>query len=831
MNGTNIGTVFLSLAADPSQFNRQINASASGAGNAFAGAFRSAFKAISVVAILNGLRSITAESIDLASDLEEVQNVVNTAFGEMSYKVEEFSKICVQQFGISELSAKQTASTFMAIGKGMDISSESASDMAMNLAKLSADVASFYNLNYEEASNKLKSVYTGETETLKSLGVVMSEVNLKNYMLKKGYSQQYEELDAASKATLRYNFVVDSLSLAIGDFEKTGDSWSNSTKKLKENLKSAYVSIGQVAIQYLSPVIALLNEMVDAFGRVTTKFAEMAGVGATDAVAEQTQQAAQQISNTTAAIVEDTKKQINSLSSMDTFHTVKIGGNDSDSSSATITPNIYYPESTLNEQGNSVVNRVEQFFRNAFKDFQWFNLDFKELEDGFNKILGPAKELGGNIWDGITWAWNNVFKPFGEWAVNSALPAFFEALSAVIEVINSAIEALKPTFTWLYDNVLSKLLAFSWDLIVKGLNLFSEALTKISDWINNHGTAFRVLLITGISLVGAFIAAWKVATISNWIQAAGGLATVLTNVKTNLQALTIAKIHDSAVNVGKTLQDLKNLTISFIQNGIQLARNTALWIANTAQTIAHSVATAAHTAVTWLATAATTAFSAALTFLTSPIGLVILAITALIAIIIALIANWDKVKETCQKVCDFILQKLTSLKDGILKIVDVVKNGFVNFITGIKDAITNTINGIIDFALDKINALINKVKDIAAKVKEFFGGGSSSNAAAAAYISAPAYASGAVIAPNQPHYALVGDNTREREIISPVSTMADTFAKVLDAKLGNTNKNTNSGGVEYYTMELEGTTLAEFCIDYINQKTKVSGTNAIKIRK
>ncbi len=814
MNGTNIGTVFLTLAADPSQFNRQIHQSAAGAGNSFSNAFRSAFQAIGVAAILNGLRSITTESINLASDLVEVQNVVDTAFGEMAYKAEEFAKICVEQFGISELSAKQTASTFMAIGTGMDISSEAASDMAINLAKLSADVASFYNLNYEEASTKLKSVYTGETETLKSLGVVMTEVNLKNYMLKKGYTQQYEELDAASKATLRYNFVMDSLSLSIGDFQKTSDSWSNSTKKLKENIKSAYVSIGQIAIQYLTPVLNILNEIVDSFGKMTSRLAQMTGIEVAGQVGNQMSAAAKTISNQTEGIIEDTKKQISSLSSMDTFHTVSFGDSEDDKNSSAITPNIYYPESKLNEEGGKVVNRVEKFFSEAFKD-----------------IIEPAKRLGSNIWGGITYVWENVFKPFGEWAKNSAIPAFLEAFGAALQLVDSVIKALKPSFKWLMDNVLKPLLDFAWDKITKGLHWLRDALLDLSNWIDNNGEKFRTYLVVGIGLIGTFIAAWKIVTISNWIQAAGGLVTVLGNIKTNLHAVTIAKIKDSAVNTAKTFKELAQLTKAFILNSAQLVKNAALWVINTAKTIAHTVATAAHTAATWLATAATTAFGAALTFLTSPIGLVVLAIGALIAIIVALVLNWDKVKEAGSKAWETIKEKWNAAGSWIKQnVTEPIANAFKNLFDSIKEAITNTFRDIINSAIETITGFFNKIKNIGSKIGGLFKGNTGTTNSGGWNV--PGYATGAVIAPNQPHYAILGDNPREKEIVSPVSTMAETFASVLDSRLGNMNKASNTGSkVEYYTMEFEGAPIAEFCIDYINQKTKISGSNAIKLRR
>lgn len=151
------------------------------------------------------------DAINMASDLVEVQNVVDVAFGEMSYKAEEFSKIAIKQFGMSELTAKRTSSTFMAMAKSMGLGMESASNMAIEVAKLSGDVASFYNMSVDDASTKLKSIFTGETETLKSIGVVMTEVNLKQFALTQGITKNYNEMTQAEKVSLRYKYVMNAL--------------------------------------------------------------------------------------------------------------------------------------------------------------------------------------------------------------------------------------------------------------------------------------------------------------------------------------------------------------------------------------------------------------------------------------------------------------------------------------------------------------------------------------------------------------------------------------------------------------------------------------------
>jgi len=127
-----------------------------------------------------------AACIELGSNVAEVQNVVDTAFGDMAWKMEQFADSAITSYGMSELAAKKTGSTYMAMARGMGIAEDAASDMAIALTGLTGDVASFYNITQEEADTKLKSVFTGETETLKELGVVMTQANLQQYALAHG---------------------------------------------------------------------------------------------------------------------------------------------------------------------------------------------------------------------------------------------------------------------------------------------------------------------------------------------------------------------------------------------------------------------------------------------------------------------------------------------------------------------------------------------------------------------------------------------------------------------------------------------------------------------
>lgn len=213
---------------------------------------------------------LAKECIELGSSVNEVQNVVDTAFGSMAYKMEQFADTAITSFGMSELAAKKTGSTYMAMAKSIGIATNEASDMAITLTGLTGDVASFYNISQDVASTRLKAVFTGETEAIKELGVVMTQTNLEQYALSRGITKSISAMTQAELATLRYNFVLNSLNLASGDFVRTQDSWANQTRILSENLKALGANIGSILTTVLLPTVKSLNELVSSLVSATS---------------------------------------------------------------------------------------------------------------------------------------------------------------------------------------------------------------------------------------------------------------------------------------------------------------------------------------------------------------------------------------------------------------------------------------------------------------------------------------------------------------------------------------------------------------------------------
>lgn len=212
------------------------------------------------------------ECVELGSDLAEVQNVVDVTFTTMSDKVNEFAKNAMTSAGLSETMAKRYVGTFGAMSKSFGFSEAQAYDMSTALTQLTGDVASFYNISQDLAYIKLKSVFTGETETLKDLGVVMTQSALDQFALANGYGKTTSAMTEQEKVALRLAFVQKQLSAASGDFIRTSDSWANQVRVMQLQLQSLKATVGQGLINIFTPVLKVINVLLGKLATLANAF-------------------------------------------------------------------------------------------------------------------------------------------------------------------------------------------------------------------------------------------------------------------------------------------------------------------------------------------------------------------------------------------------------------------------------------------------------------------------------------------------------------------------------------------------------------------------------
>lgn len=264
MSATSVGQIGLDLVVNKNQFESQmagITGMAKKAGAALAAAFG-----------VKKLVDFGKQCLELGSDLAEVQNVVDVTFPKMTAQVDEFAKNAAQSFGLSETMAKQYTGTFGAMAKAFGFTEKQAYDMGSTLTGLAGDVASFYNISQDEAYTKLKSVFTGETESLKDLGVVMTQTALDSYAMANGFGKTTSAMSEAEKVALRYQFVQDKLSAAQGDFARTSGSWANQCRVLSLQMQSLMATIGQGLINLFTPIIRVINTVIGKLATLANAF-------------------------------------------------------------------------------------------------------------------------------------------------------------------------------------------------------------------------------------------------------------------------------------------------------------------------------------------------------------------------------------------------------------------------------------------------------------------------------------------------------------------------------------------------------------------------------
>lgn len=212
--------------------------------------------------IIDGVTGSISESIGLASDLTETQNVVDVTFEDSASTINKWAQEALNAYGITETKAKQYTSTIGAMLKSMGIADDQVTKMSMDMAGLAADMASFYNLDHDTAFEKIRSGISGETEPLKALGLNMSVANLNAFALEKGMTKAFDKMSQAEQATLRYQYLLEATKDAQGDFARTGDSFSNEMRKLQTNLDRIKTEFGKGLLGVVTPAISLLNNVL-----------------------------------------------------------------------------------------------------------------------------------------------------------------------------------------------------------------------------------------------------------------------------------------------------------------------------------------------------------------------------------------------------------------------------------------------------------------------------------------------------------------------------------------------------------------------------------------
>lgn len=701
------------------------------------------------------------ECVALGSDLAEVQNVVDVTFTTMSDKVNEFAKNAMTSAGLSETMAKRYVGTFGAMSKSFGFSEAQAYDMSTALTQLTGDVASFYNISQDLAYIKLKSVFTGETETLKDLGVVMTQSALDQYALANGYGKTTSAMTEQEKVALRFAFVQEQLSAASGDFIRTSDSWANQVRVMQLQLQSLKATVGQGLINIFTPVLKVINILLVKLATLANAFKSFtelitgkkssgqtsgsgAGLAGTDAIADTADQYGQaadnakKLADATNDNAKATKKANkvtkNYLSSLDEVHKVTSTGSNSSST----------PSSSGGSGGAG----------NSGLPSSVGNVDYGNLAEGetaLDKISDSAKKLADllkKLWKPFQDAW----KKEGKNTINAAKVALDGLKKLAVSVGKSLVEVwTNGTGT----TILTTMLRIAQNVLKTIGNIasgFADAWNK-----NNVGTQSIQNIADALVVVMQFVeriaedtAAWAanlnfyplLESISNLTSTFAPILESIGNVLEwiyNNIVLPMLKwlIETGIPTVINLVSDLAGFFAdhqSIIEafGAALIGAFAAAKIAGLASRIAGSITTVASfiKGLIALMTGSSGIMGGIKAIATAigPGGIFIAAITACIAIGVLLYKNWDKIKEVAGEVWDWIKNKtstfvnaisssLKNLASKIVTIWDNVKSSAYQKWTAIWSTVGNLVEKIKDGIVKKFTAAKDKVVDIFGSIK------------------------------------------------------------------------------------------------------------------
>ena len=423
-----------------------------------------------------GLAKFGKSCIELASDLNEVNNVTGKAFAGMSKEVDEWAKGAVNAYGLSETMAKSFAGTFGAMAGSFGFTTKEAFKMSTTLAQLSGDIASFYNTTQEEAFTKLKSVFTGETESLKSLGVVMTQTALNQYAMANGFGKTVQQMTEAEKVSLRYAFVLNQLKFAQGDFANTlGSSWANQIRVLSLNFASLKATIGQSLMAVLMPVVKLINTILVGLTTLAQKFnnlfSRLTGIKLDDTTAQVSADLgtatgnadgltdslgnANDNANKTSKAVNKLKRQLMGFDKI-----TKLEPKDSSTGGTT-------------GGGGGVVGGGSSVDLKGYDAKPVKELSKIKIPESILKALERLKKALADIADlgkkGLKYIWEKILKPLGKWTINKLAPALVELLASAFELVAEALKIVAPILKFVWEKLLAPLAKLLGKILIKYL--------------------------------------------------------------------------------------------------------------------------------------------------------------------------------------------------------------------------------------------------------------------------------------------------------------------------------------------------------------------------
>lgn len=704
------------------------------------------------------------ECVELGSDLAEVQNVVDVTFTTMSDKVNEFAKNAMTSAGLSETMAKRYVGTFGAMSKSFGFSESQAYDMSTALTQLTGDVASFYNISQDLAYIKLKSVFTGETETLKDLGVVMTQSALDQYALANGYGKTTSEMTEQEKVALRLAFVQKQLSAASGDFIRTSDSWANQVRVMQLQLQSLKATVGQGLINIFTPVLKVINVLLGKLATLANAFksftelitgkkssgqtsgsgagltGDASGVQDTADTYGQAADNAGKLADSTEDVADATKDaakaakgylspldEINRYSTQDTSSTASKtpsasgSGSGGGTSLPSAVSNVDYGkvaegETALDKISKSA-EKLAKLLKKLWKPFQdaW-KKEGKNTINAANIALSGIAKLAKSVGKSLVEVWTNG-------TGTTMLTTMLKIAQNVLKTIGNIASGFADA--WNKNNVGTQIIQNIADALVVVMQFVEKIAEDTATWAANLD--FYPLLESISNLTSAFAPILEsIGNVLEWIYK----NIVLPMLKWVIE-VGLPTVVNLVAKVATFLADHQPIVEAF--GAALIGAFAAAKIAGLASRVIKSVSGIAMAAKGLISlmtgTGGIMGGIKAIATAIGPAGIFVIAVSAAIAIGVLLYKNWDKIKEAATKLKDWVIGKTRGLVDGVTKKLTNLRekiSGVWKYVSekttttfkNMWNTVTTKVGAIRDTIVDKFSNARDTVVDIFTKIRD-----------------------------------------------------------------------------------------------------------------
>jgi phage-related protein len=851
-----VGQIALELGIDSSQIVNQLTGASNKAAKQATSIFSGMGKKIAGALSIAAFAKFTKDCIEVGSNVTEVQNVVDTAFGDLSHQADLWASNAMTNFGLSELSAKKYMGVFGQMSNAMGITGQAALDMAEDVTGLTGDVASFYNLSTDEAYTKLKSIWTGETETLKDLGVVMTQTNLDQYALNNGFGKTTAKMTEQEKVMLRYQYVTSALSNATGDFVKTQDSWANQTRILTLRFQQLKASLGKGFIALFTPILRGFNNLLAGLQKVADGFAsfvqmltgadvstsmgsissDIAGIG------DDASSAADNVGDIGSAAKKTAKDIEKSLAGFDQINKLteptddssdssgSTGGTSSGIGSVDLVPDVSGSTSNATSAISDFVNKAKKELDKLRKwSVSTFSPSMSRIWDGLTKNTDTAKK-------NLASAFNDI-RALGPPLLNYFNGPFTNYLVTWVDTNGSILNGLFDSFNTVFSDVWNKA---AYPILANFVSVGLPMLTDFaSQTLSLNGTIFDTFKASWNSLWSEGVSP-AIESISNvWI----GLVNTMAGAWNEWGEPIFTGIKAAVKTTGDVFLDIWNNMLQPVwENALDVIDR--VWSEHLQPLLANFL-----DFVGEIVTCATTIYN---NFIAPVVGFLSELLGPIFIAIFDSIGN--KVGVVVGTIADLMNDTITVFKgviqfikgvfsgdwegawNGIVTAFDGIFSGIADIAKGPINMVIGFINGLITGVQSGINAIVRSVNKLSFKVPNWVPGIGGEDFGfhlpEADFSKIPYLAQGGYVKPNTPQLAMIGDNRHQGEVVAPEDKLLDmaqkaaamaSSAELLAEAISILKQILKILETLDLDIQLDGKSLKKYVVDKINEHTKQTG--------